>query len=539
MQYFLLATGEHKKLQPLTHSTPAPMCPVLNRPVMLYSVELMARAGAKEILTSLLEHSASVEEYFGDGKRWHTTFRYLPQHQPLGTVGALKRFEHLVTETVLVLPADALLDLDIAAAEQAHRAHGGRLTVICHHGKGKEGEATGAFLIEPELLAFVPAGKPFALIEDLVPAMLAAGEAVHHFATNAYWNPLATFPEYHQAQQDMFASLLGQMPPSGQKPLRYPVGDGCEIAPGIWSGTHTVIHPKARLVAPLYLGADCRIGAEAEIGPETVLGTHTVVDTGATVQRSTVLPHTYIGEMVDIQERVVAHNLLIDQKSATTLAVTDRFLLSKVTPQLPRRLLRMFWERGLALLLLMLVLPLLLLLGLLNWGTSGSLPFVYQRRLGTRPIAAIRGDTEPTVLHLLRLRTRQGTHQFLPLGQWLEQWDLHRLPELWNVVSGQIALVGVKPLTVEEASKITEEWQLVRYQCAAGFTGLWYIQMQRFNSFEVICMADTYHAATNNSRQALHYLWHTPQVWRNNSWQLHTERQLAQSSEVRSQPAVH
>ncbi|MCB0062324.1 MAG: sugar transferase [Caldilineaceae bacterium] len=532
MQYFLLATGEDEKLKPLTHSLPAPMCPVLNRPVMTYSVELLARHGAHEILVPLFHQGASIETHFGSGRRWNVAFHYLPQREALGTAGAIKRVEQLIRQTVLILPADRLLDLDINAAVIAHHAHNSMATAICHNG-----EATGAYLLEPAALAHVPLGTIFDCAE-LISVLSRAGESTYTYRHTGYWNPLASYADLHRAQQEMFASLIGAPLACEQSAPRYPVGEGYEIAPGIWMGTHTVIHPTAKLHAPLYIGSDCRIGADVEIGPETVLGTHTIVDEGATIQQSTVLAHTYVGRMVNIQDRMVAHNLLIDQSSATALVVTDRFLLSKVSPRLLRVLLRMVLERGLALLLLLLLLPLLLFLALLLWSTSGEAPLVYHRRFGTLPAAAATGSAEPTLIHLLRFRTQQANQRALPIGQWLEQVEWQRLPELWSVLTGQIALVGVKPLTDEESDKITEEWQQIRYQCPAGFTGLWYVQTGYLTSFQEVCMADTYHAATDSGRHARQLLRQTPQVWLRTVRQRSYPKPIAQSSEVRSQPVV-
>ncbi len=538
MQSFLLATGEVEKLRPLTNSTPSPMCPVLNRPVMTYGVELLARHGAKEIFVALLQQGATIEEHFGDGKRWDVHFHYLLQRQAVGTAGALKRAEQLINETVLVLPADVLFDLDIEAAVADHRAHGAVATVICNRGG-----PTGAYIFEPEVLALIPVGEAHDCEDQLIPALLAAGYSVHQHASGGYWNPLHTFTDLHNAQRDMFASLIGTPLPGQQPPLRYPVGEGHEIAPGIWTGTHTIIHPTAKLTPPLYIGSDCRVGAQVELGPQSFLGKQTIIDQGATIQQSTILPHTYIGEMVDVQGRIVAQNLLIDQATATAVAIPDRFLLGKVSPRLPAMLLRTVLERGFALILLLLLLPLLVLLGLLLWSTSGTAPLSANSRIGTRPAALLQGKREPALLRLLQLRTRDNAHAHLPLGEWLEQWELHRLPELWSVVRGEIALVGVKPLTATAADAITEEWQKVRYQSPAGFTGLWYVQQEHDRGAEESWVADSYYAATETTQQAVRLLWQTPQVWARSNWQGRNqqqpnEQQLAQSSEVRSQPAV-
>ena len=52
MQVILLATGETDKLRPLTETITSPMIPVANRPVMVYTVEMLARQGSSKCLSA-------------------------------------------------------------------------------------------------------------------------------------------------------------------------------------------------------------------------------------------------------------------------------------------------------------------------------------------------------------------------------------------------------------------------------------------------------------------------------------------------------
>ena len=567
MHYLLMATGESGKLCPLTAVVPAPMIPILNRPVMTYSLELFARRGPARILVALYEQSAMIEKYFGDGSRWNVKLDYLLQRQPLGTAGTLKRAEQLLKGTVCVLPADALLDLDIDAAIRYHRNHGGVATaILCRSGdigsghndhdntdkgdkfagkrqtsdsfKANMVQLTGAFILEPEVLALIPGGEKGDIATDLLPTLIEEGHAVYCYTCCGYWNALTSFEALQEAQSAMLASLNGGEPVNGQPPIRYPFQDGRQIAPGIWCGTHTFIHPTAQLTAPLYIGSDCRIGPETEIGPQTVLGSHSVVDEGATVRESIVLHHTYVGRLVDVQQRIVAQNLLIDRVTESSLPITDPFLLGEVNPRSTKLFWRTLFDRFVAALLIGLLSPLIVSIALLLWFTSGLPPFCVVQRFGVKPRWLAQELSEPSQLRLLRFRQHDRQQRILPVGAWVESWQLQRLPELFSVLRGEMALVGVKPLTEEERCQITEEWQLVRYQIAAGFTGLWYLQTTRDTPFDSLCMADSYQAATDRWQQALTYLWQTPRVWMQTIRRNPEQRQLANPSEVRSQPVA-
>ncbi|MCA9972064.1 MAG: sugar transferase, partial [Anaerolineales bacterium] len=90
---------------------------------------------------------------------------------------------------------------------------------------------------------------------------------------------------------------------------------------------------------------------------------------------------------------------------------------------------------------------------------------------------------------------------------------LHRLPELWHVLRGDLALVGVRPLPPAEAAALTEEWQQQRYGRPAGFTGPWFVQPDAHTSPEAALMADTYYVATRTWQTDLRLAARTPLAW--------------------------
>lgn len=58
-----------------------------------------------------------------------------------------------------------------------------------------------------------------------------------------------------------------------------------------------------------------------------------------------------------------------------------------------------------------------------------------------------------------------------PLGSTLRRWSLDELPELWNVVRGDMSLVGPRPLLMGYLSLYSEE-QMRRHEMRPGLTGL-------------------------------------------------------------------
>jgi lipopolysaccharide/colanic/teichoic acid biosynthesis glycosyltransferase len=63
-----------------------------------------------------------------------------------------------------------------------------------------------------------------------------------------------------------------------------------------------------------------------------------------------------------------------------------------------------------------------------------------------------------------------------PVGRFLRKSSLDELPQLFNVLKGEMSLVGPRPLAVRDYGGITEDWQRRRLSVLPGITCLWQVQ---------------------------------------------------------------
>lgn len=121
---------------------------------------------------------------------------------------------------------------------------------------------------------------------------------------------------------------------------------------------------------------------------------------------------------------------------------------------------------------LILLSPLLAVTALVIWVTLGR-PIIFRQ---------VRPGYRGRLFTLYKFRTMRNAfaadgqplpdaERLTPLGRWLRRFSIDELPELWNVLKGDMSLVGPRPLLVEYLARYTPE-QARRHEMRPGITGL-------------------------------------------------------------------
>ncbi|MDB9494368.1 mannose-1-phosphate guanyltransferase [Spirulina major CS-329] len=332
MRAVLMAGGSGTRLRPLTCDLPKPMVPIVNRPIAEHIINLLKRNGITEVIATLHYLPDIMRDYFQDGSDFGVQMTYaVEEEQPLGTSGCVKNIEELLHDTFLVISGDSLTDFDLRAAIAFHKTKNAKATIILtrvpnpiefgvvitdsNHRitrfleKPATSEIfsdtvnTGTYILEPDVLQYLPPNEESDFSKDLFPLLLAAGEPLYGYIAEGYWCDVGHLDAYREAQ---YACLEKRL----TLDFDYP-----EQSTGLWVGQNTYIDSSARIERPVLIGHNCRIGPRVHIEAGTILGDNITVGADANLKRPIIANGVIIGEEAHLRGCIISRGTRIDRRA--------------------------------------------------------------------------------------------------------------------------------------------------------------------------------------------------------------------------------
>ena len=305
----VLVGGQGTRLRPLTDRTRKDMLPLVDRPLLAYTFEHLARYGVERGIVSCGYLPDQIGAAFGE-EYGGLTLEYAVEPEPLGTGGAIGFAARELESSFFALNGDSLREADLAELVRFHRSTGAKATILLtpvsdpsRYGLVRiaaDGRVesflekprpedidtdlinAGLYVLEPEVLELVPEGRAVSIEREVFPRLAEAG-SVFGVALPGYWLDVGTPESYLQAHRDVlertFTTEVGEA-----------LGSDFTLI-----DRSAEVHPGARLVPPVYVGPGAVVEARARVGSLAVVGEGTRLGEGAIVENAVVGARATVG----------------------------------------------------------------------------------------------------------------------------------------------------------------------------------------------------------------------------------------------------
>jgi len=333
MQALILAGGKGTRLRPLTVYTPKPIVPFLNRPFLLYQLEILRRAGIEDITLSLNYQPDKIEQILGDGSDYGVNLRFITEPNPMGTGGAYKFAASDIRETTVVFNGDILTDLDIAGVIEFHRAKRSAATIVLapvenpsaygfvetdaegrvlrFREKPKPEELAelttntinaGIYVLEPEVLDMIPEGVNHSFEYNVFPDLLAGEKPFYAYVLREnYWRDIGNPESYLRGHHDFLSGKIRGF--EIERSAKTDVSHTALVDKNSVVEEDAIIKPGARIVNSV-IGRGVLVEEKAVV-ENSVVWAHTRVSGSAEIRGAVIGRSCHIGKNVSIREGAV------------------------------------------------------------------------------------------------------------------------------------------------------------------------------------------------------------------------------------------
>lgn len=231
-QAVISAGGLGKRLRPTTDTMPKPMIPILGEPMLLWHVMQFKKYGVKEFFFTLHYLPEVVMNYFGDGSKFGVKMHYFVEKEPLGSAGAMKKFEKQLDPLFYYIYGDtfSLMDYSKMAAAYATKtdpigmqrmkrtddyadadvaeldAEGKYVKIHKKPHTEKYPNAyrmRGSFIFDKKILSYIPNDTAFDLGKQLLPAALADHKNFYSYESDDYSKGIDTVEKWKEVEDHL------------------------------------------------------------------------------------------------------------------------------------------------------------------------------------------------------------------------------------------------------------------------------------------------------------------------------------------------
>ena len=375
------------------------------------------------------------------------------------------------------------------------------------------------YLMNPSVLRFIDQKNYMDINEQLIPALQEEALNVSAYEIKGFYSCINSMNDYIYVHRELL--LNGHNPKLENKE---------EIAQRVWVGKDVKISPNAYLLGPIVIDDGCEIKDRAQIIGPTVIGKRCRISEGAIIREcilwdgaslsnyshaeySIIGETSYIPDHCTIKNMIVLNgfrvgdaNLIPSEYSIKGVAALSEFLSIAGSSQKLYQMAKRIMDVSLSAAGIILLLPLFLLIAIAVKIDSPGPVFYMQKRCGIRgklfrmlKFRTMIDNAEDLQKELLSKNEVDGPlfkisddPRITKLGRILRKTSLDEIPQLLNVLKGEMSLVGPRPLIMDEM-RFSQTWRDTRLKVKPGITGLWQVQARGMAPFHDWIRYDVYY----------------------------------------------
>jgi len=272
------------------------MLEIVNKPLLEYYFDLCTLLHVSAIRIVQREPVPEVEKYFQHGERWGMEVTYATARPEDSLAQILQQNQAFLGDEELLLFRG--------------------LYWVAYDKQRSEWLRPGS----PDGLA-VKDGKHLVFAWASDARHLSNAEAVPLANTDFPVSPLDTIKSYF----DLNMRILGH------DSFHYFL-PGYNNEEGIWLGQNVELADSCNIHSPVAVADHVKLQEITVVGPGAIIASHVLIDKATSITRSIVCSGSYVGVDLEIENKIIYHNSLIDPETGNHTAVVDRFLLADISP---------------------------------------------------------------------------------------------------------------------------------------------------------------------------------------------------------------
>ena len=314
MKAVILAGGFATRLRPLSCTRPKILFPIVNKPLLQWTFERLARNNIKEVVMAVFHQTEThIKQAKIPKSGLQLTYSHDPINKPLGTAGSIKKAEKRIgnDSPFLVLNGDIFADVNYSEILKQHKENGCLATIALHEVSdpsrygaaelSKDGKITGfvekpprgkapsnlinagVYVLNPKIFKHIPDGRAVSIEREVFPKLAEENELGGYVFTGL-WRDIGKPKDYLELNRLMVR------------------GSDNKLA----SKFNNVNVKK-----PVAFGKKVSVGKESVIGPYTILGAEVTIGKNVHISNSVILNAVVVSDFARIDGAIIGEGVTI------------------------------------------------------------------------------------------------------------------------------------------------------------------------------------------------------------------------------------